>query len=279
MRGCFLGLVAVLLVTVPAVAAAQTEPEKELAQKRYKVGEQLYDIGQYEKALVEFEEAYRLYPLPAMLYNIARSHEVLGNLDKAISNYKLFLEKLPDSPHSPTVKGRVKSLEARLARRKKAEQDKAAAAKETPKPLPPAKPEVKEEKPAPVVAPVVEPATNDTERTWRWTAGLTGIGVGGAALVTGIAFGALAAGKSSDYEDLRDSEGLHDDLKKLRDTGEQYETIGTALMIGGGVIAAAGGALLIWELMGSEEDTASANAMFTPVVTRDGAGISAHLTF
>ena len=73
MLGCLAGLLGVLLVVSPAAASAQTAPEKELAQKRYKVGEQLYDIGQYEKALVEFEEAYRLYPLPAMLYNIART--------------------------------------------------------------------------------------------------------------------------------------------------------------------------------------------------------------
>ena len=73
MQVCLAGLLGVLLVVSPAAASAQTAPEKELAQKRYKVGEQLYDIGQYEKALVEFEEAYRLYPLPAMLYNIART--------------------------------------------------------------------------------------------------------------------------------------------------------------------------------------------------------------
>ena len=79
--------------------------------------------------------------------------------------------------------------------------------------------------------------------------------------------------------ELRDNGGLHDDLKELRDTGEQYETIGIALMVSGGVIAAAGGALLIWELMGGEEDTATTSAMFTPVVTLDGAGFAASLSF
>ncbi len=278
MRGLQACLVAVLLLACPAWAWAQSVPEKELAQKRYKVGEQLYDIGQYEKALVEFEEAYRLYPLPAMLYNIARAHEVLANLEKAISSYKLFLEKLPDSPHAPTVKSRTKSLEARRVK-KKADQEMAAEAKAKPEAPPPAKPEVKEEKSAPVAAPVEGQTPAETDRTWRWTAGWAGVGVGGAALVAGIAFGALAADKSSDYEELRDNGGLHDDLKEISDTGQQYETIGIALMVSGGVIAAAGGALLIWELMGGEDDTATTNAMFAPVVTRDGAGFAARLSF
>ena len=265
MRGCLAGLVAVLLVAGPATTLAQSEPEKELTKKRYKVGEQLYDIGQYEKALVAFDEAYKLYPLPAMLYNIARAHEVLGNLEKAINNYKHFVQKLPDSPHAPTVRTRVKSLEARLAK-KNVGQEKAAAART-------------KEKPAPLAVPVEEPAPADSEHTWRWTGGRAGVGVGGAALVAGIAFGALAMGKSSDYEELLDSGALHDDLKEIRDTGEQYETAGIALMVSGGVIAAAGGALLIWELLGSEEDNASTSAMFTPVVTRDGAGFAARLSF
>ncbi len=245
-----------LLLALGGVASAQTNPEKELARKRYKVGEQLYDIGQYEKALVEFEEAYRLYPLPAMLYNIARAHEVLGNLQKAIGNYQEFLAKLPDSPHAPTVKGRVKSLRQRLDKKKAAQS-----------------------KQPPAAAPVEEPAPADTPRTWRWTAGWAGVGVGGAALAAGIAFGAMAAGKSSEFEQQRDRGESYKSLKALRESGEQYETIGIALMVSGGVIAAAGGALLIWELMGDEKEPNMAGAVFAPVVTSDGAGITARLSF
>jgi len=274
-------MVAVLLIANPNPTVAQTEPEKALAQKRYKVGEQLYKISQYDKALIEFQEAYRIWPKHDMLFNIARCHEVLANLDKAIENYKKFLEKRPDSPNVPLVKTRIKSLENRLARKKKTEQDKAAGAKAERKPEPPtpAKAELQDQKPAPVEAPVVLPAPVASDHIWRWTAGWAGVGVGGAALVGGIAFGALASGKSSDYEELRDSGGLHDDLKEIRDTGEQYETIGIALMVSGGVIVAAGGALLIWELMGGEDDTVDTSAMFTPVVTQDGVGFAARLSF
>ena len=300
MRGCLAGLVAVvLLVSGSANTLAQTPQEKALAKKRYKVGEQLYDISQYDKALVEFEEAYRLYPLPDMLYNIARCHEVLANLEKAIETYNLFLQKQPDSPHAPLIKTRIKSLEDRRGRKNKAaaatakeeaEQEKAAAATaremavqkkamETPEPPSLVKHGVKAETPVPLAAHVEEPAEADAARTWRWTAGWAGVGMGGASLVAGIAFGALASGKNSEYEEQRDTTGTFADLKELRDSGEQYQTVGIALMVAGGVIAAAGGGLLIWELMGGEEDIDSASAMFMPVVTQDSAGFAASLRF
>ena len=117
------------------------------------------------------------------------------------------------------------------------------------------------------------------ERSWRWLAGWSGVGVGGAALVAGIAFGAMAAGESSDYESLRDSGGTYDALQEIQDRGQQYEAIQIALMVAGGAVAAAGGALLVWELMGAESESDSARLRMTPVVMKGGGGCSANLTF
>ncbi len=173
MRRLSLAGIFTLILCLPSSGMAQTPQEKALAKKRYKVGEQLYDISKYSQALEEFEKAYKIYPLPDLLYNIARCHEVLANLDKAIETYRLFLEKKPDSPHAPLVKTRIKSLEERLAE-KKAEQEKAAAAKaeaeaeKKPEPPPPVKPEMKEEKPTPVITPPdQEPAAHSSKRSWR----------------------------------------------------------------------------------------------------------------
>ena len=271
MRCCLAGFVAVLLVCCPLVLLAQTPQEKALAQKRYKVGEQLYEISQYDKALIEFKEAYRLYPLPGMLFNIARCHEVLANLGQAIASYKLFLAKRPDSPRASVVQNRIKALEQRLAREK--------AARATP-PSPPVKPAVVKDRPAPAFTPSVEDAAPaGPGRTWRWTAGWTGVGVGGAALVTGVAFGALAAGKSSEHDDLEASGGVYEDLQRVKESGQQYETLQIALMAVGGVVVAAGGGLLIWELLGQEKQSPGTQAMIAPVVTQDSVGFVGSLSF
>ena len=104
----------VIMICHSFALQARSDQEKSLAQKRYKVGEQLYAISQYSKALVEFTEAYRLYPVPAMLFNIARCHEVTANLKDALKYYKLYLQKVPTSPKRSLVEARIKSLEARL---------------------------------------------------------------------------------------------------------------------------------------------------------------------
>jgi len=231
---------------------AQTEQEKSLAQMRFKVGQQLYDIAKYDKALQEFEKAYRLYPLPGLLFNIARCHELLGNLKQAISNYERFVEKEPESPHAPMVRARVKSLKERLA----------GGLNKT--------------------VPHSEKATGPDKahtRTWRWSAGWAAVGVGGAAVIAGVVFGALAAGKSADHDETRDSGGVYDDLIDLKQAGERYESAQIGLLVAGGVLAALGGGFLVWELMGQEDESASAKAEVAPIVSEHSFGLAGRVEF
>ena len=50
-----------------------------------------YDRGEYERALVLFNEAYAREPDPNLLFNIARCHEKLGQPQAAIEKYEAFL--------------------------------------------------------------------------------------------------------------------------------------------------------------------------------------------
>lgn len=243
---------AALLVFAPP-AGAQSDAEKQLAKKHYELGEQFYKISNYPRALVEFSSAYKLYPLPGLLFNIARCHEVMANLEKARDHYKLYLKRMPRSPKYSLVELRIKTLEQRLAARE---------AKRTPKPKPPLPAPVKPDdpgvpasvpaapKPDEPTSPVVAPVTPVDEPTapwgWKRTAGWTAVGVGGAALVAGVVLGAMASGKAAEYEDNKDTY-FWDDLEELRESGESLEAGQIALLVAGGVIAAAGAGLLLWD--------------------------------
>lgn len=48
---------------------------------------QLFDSGDYARALVEFQAAYELAPMPAVLYNIAVTFEQLGRTREALDTY------------------------------------------------------------------------------------------------------------------------------------------------------------------------------------------------
>ena len=278
-------VVLALLLGGPAPGYAQSDPVKELAQKRYKVGEQLYDISKYDQALEEFEKAYKLYPLPAMLYNIARCHEVLANLPRAIETYKLFIQKVPDSPHAPLVKTRIASLEERLAAKKKAEQDKATrekaekekAEKAAPPPPPPL--EKVETQPAPAFAPAGEEPPAASKHTWRWPAGWACVGVGGGAVLGSLVVAFMSMSKNAEYDAEVDRSGIYEDIIDLQNEVNALGGASIGLFAGGIALSVAGAVMLIVEAKRPAYETNELNATIAPVLMKGGAGLSGQLRF
>ena len=81
--------VCLLAVAWPSAALADS---KEEAAKHFAKGEALYNQGAYQEAIAAFAEAQRLAPHAATLFNIARSHQNLGDLAKALEYYDRALE-------------------------------------------------------------------------------------------------------------------------------------------------------------------------------------------
>ncbi len=70
------------VVSLPA-SAQSTEEDKELAGELYDRASGAYSKGEYETAIQFLEQAYHLDPDPVILYNLGRSYEGFGQLDKA----------------------------------------------------------------------------------------------------------------------------------------------------------------------------------------------------
>ena len=64
-------------------AAAQTDAEK--VERLFAEGAALYRAGKYRPAIEKFDEAYAIYPEPNLLYNKARAHEALGEIEQAMA--------------------------------------------------------------------------------------------------------------------------------------------------------------------------------------------------
>jgi len=265
-------LIGCLLLAAPARgrAADDASPAETLARSHYQLGKNYYNVSNYEKAVVEFEEAYKLVPKPDLLYNIARCHEAMGNFKQAISNYKLYLEKKPNFTDRATLELKIQNLE-RLQQEKDAGTTKPPI-KNVPGPKPPARATVVTAPPAAVEPPPVRPEAPG--HTWKWTAGWAGVGVGGALLVTGIILGAKVSSKVSEYNDAAgpNGGGTYSDLNAISSSGSGLEKGQFATLILGGLTAAAGGGLLIWELLGTKERPAT-GAIIAPFATANGAGM------
>ncbi|MGE5185237.1 MAG: tetratricopeptide repeat protein [Acidobacteriota bacterium] len=88
------------------------------AKQRYEDGEHAYNLGQFQKAIDLFTQAYEQWPEPAFLFNIAQAYRQAGDCKQAMFFYKRFLAlKANDTkrPIKPAIKdeveGRITELE------------------------------------------------------------------------------------------------------------------------------------------------------------------------
>jgi len=84
------------------------------ARQHFMAGQDYYSQGRYEKAISEFEEAYRLDPRPLLLYNIAQAWEKLGDLVKSVEFLQKYLEADPNNSERTTLLNKLASLQERL---------------------------------------------------------------------------------------------------------------------------------------------------------------------
>ncbi|MFP2913262.1 tetratricopeptide repeat protein, partial [Pyxidicoccus sp. 3LFB2] len=127
-----LALLGLLLLGLPSTARAAGESEAEAqARVRFSEGNLAYDVGDFDKALKSFSEAYRLKPLPGFLFNMAQCHRQLGQYSRAAFFYRRYLALVPDASSGPVVRELVQEMEARAREqdarrleRERAEQDK-----------------------------------------------------------------------------------------------------------------------------------------------------------
>src|SRR5688572_26189693 len=90
--------------------------ERASAERAFQRGSAHFNLGEYAEAVLAFEEAYRLQPLPLLLYNIAQSYRYLGDHAKALTFYKTYLREDPRSRYRAEVQRRIGELETASAR-------------------------------------------------------------------------------------------------------------------------------------------------------------------
>jgi tetratricopeptide (TPR) repeat protein len=133
----------------PSPARADDEASEQ-ARQHYQKGKQHFDLGKWDQAIVEFEEAYRLHADPNFLFNLAQAYRRKGDLQHALDLYKNYLIANPESPKRSDIKERIKTLEKELKHR----------------PTVPPAPVVRPSEPAPapptVASPALEPSPKST---------------------------------------------------------------------------------------------------------------------
>ena len=236
--------------------SAWATPEDDAGQRaemHSKRGVNFYRQGKLADAVREMLQAYKAVPDPALLFNIARIYEKLGEAEIAIGYYQKFVTS--DDAEPVRVQ---KAIEYMQALREKA---KAAAIAPPPIPPPPApvappatpaphsSPTPAEPAPSvasePAMSATVEAATAGDSNRWLGPTllGTAGVGV----LVGGLVYAAQAKQAEKDIENY----GLpYEQRLEAQSNGRDDTLTADVLMLTGGVSLA--GALVWYSLSGDD---------------------------
>jgi tetratricopeptide (TPR) repeat protein len=242
-----------LIIQGALLLGGQTPDQNAEVEKLFAEGASLYKAGKYRPAIDKFEAAYALFPEPNLLYNMARAHEALGDIDQAIVKFTL----CTTNPRS-TDELKQKAA-AKLAVLTAARAQGAAAPTPTPTPTPPP---AAAGNAGPATTATPPPAAATTSSTGLPMLGIaggvtTGLGVVGAA-IGGVLYG-LGATTHGDLESslsTPDANGVvgvtRADAEAQSLAGTNQKTMGVALLGVGGALVVGGGVLLTMQLLGGE---------------------------
>ncbi|MFO0681484.1 MAG: tetratricopeptide repeat protein [Sandaracinus sp.] len=103
-----------LIAAVPSFALAQTSDDDQ-AHAHFQVAASYYEQANYEAALREFLEAYRLSQRSQLFYNLSLCYQQLGDLPNAVDYLTRYLHDVTDIANRASLETRLENLRARLA--------------------------------------------------------------------------------------------------------------------------------------------------------------------
>lgn len=183
-----------LCLSLACVALAQPKKnaDEQAARALFADGQKAYDLGEFERALTLYSDAYKLKSLPGFLFNIGQCHKQLGNYERAAFFFGRFVDNSnPEAANVALAKELKADMEKRQAEKldaeRKAADEKAAAEKaKSDAPVAPPLTPVELSTLPPPPPPAVEPEPV-TKKAWFWVV------IGGAVVATaaGVTAGVL----------------------------------------------------------------------------------------
>jgi tetratricopeptide (TPR) repeat protein len=159
MRGLLRALASISIGALVHTAHADTRADADAHARK---GVALYNLGKYEDAIGEFEEAYKDFQSDALLFNLAQAHRKLEHCDRALDYYHQFLAGAPAPELAAQVEKLLPDLEA-ACRTRDARPDSTAALPQSqqiagaqPAPADPSEQEDADPKSATAVAPAAQ---------------------------------------------------------------------------------------------------------------------------
>jgi tetratricopeptide (TPR) repeat protein len=272
-----LAAAAVALGVLPAPSSGdQRRPDAEQGEKEkqavahYEKGQQHYNLGEFDQAIVEYKAAYALTLAPGLLFNIAQAYRLKKNHEQALFFYYTYLREDPEAENRADVEMLIVELE----KLKSAPVTPVEPPEDPPPedPLPDDKPKTMVVQADQVV--VNSPDVTDVEPERRYPGrtkkiiGLSAMGAGVLLGGVGLYFGMKARDAGDDISKLSDDRGMwNQDWEDLYQRGKTYETTQIIAYTAGGIFLAGG---VVFYFLGHLEDRAAARALDVAIAPTPG---------
>jgi tetratricopeptide (TPR) repeat protein len=100
---------------VCAATGARADERAANAQLRYESGMAHFNLQEWDAAIADWQEGYRIKPVPEFLFNIAQAYRKSDRPEKAIFFYQRYLSLAPDAASRDEVERYIATARAQLA--------------------------------------------------------------------------------------------------------------------------------------------------------------------
>jgi tetratricopeptide (TPR) repeat protein len=258
-------------VQAPRLLLRITKKQRREAKRLFNQAHLAYRRGDYEEAILKWEQSFELSREPLIFESIANAHERLGDPERALENLRKWREKAPRREHK-SLDSRIENLESRIARRE--EERKLEQAEEA----------ERERQEAERLGRDNDDQRRQQEEAERDAAGpstmeILGwslVGTGGAAVVTGVVLDIVAATTRPSEDEACSEEGgmllCRDAMRDDIESSNQLAIVGDVLWIAGAAMAGAGVVVLLTAV-----DSAPGNEGDEGATAEDSSVLDAHV--
>jgi tetratricopeptide (TPR) repeat protein len=213
-------------------AAQASEADRAIARKKFLKAKELHAAHKYREAAAAYLEAYERFPAPAFLYNVAQVYRLAGDRERALENYRRYLELEPDGEGSADARDFVAALEA-----------EEQGAEPAPGPTQPEEPGTSAFEPLDPERRPADRGAGGSPGRGKKIAGTVVGAVGVVALGVAVGFGAKASSAQSDLDGYTGP--WTDEQQQIYDDGRSAQrTMAISAAVGGATLAA--GAILFY---------------------------------
>lgn len=238
----------------PPTTGPMTDEQKKAEAKRlYEAGLSAYNLGNFDDAIKAFSDAYALSAAPGLLFNIAQSHRLKKDYERATYFYQTYLRLKPDAPNRVDVEQRLEEMAKLIEEQKKMER------------RPPEGTVTPEggnttTTPTTPTGPVDKPDPEAAKKAQKMmTIGIATGGGGVALVITGFIFGKLASNAEADLQKLNNGGTWTAAHQSRYDAGQRNNKIAIVTFVLGGAAIATGGTFYLLGMLKKKEANVAIN--------------------